>query len=199
MALLRPFLSDASLFKTLQLSHPKLMSTRTRSAISLSQNSLRKIHYQSLKKQWVQHAVAEVSGGGVSFDDDGSVFVSPSGDARGERVVVDYDWTEEWDTLYLIHNIPDDAPLGLTVFDKQVVLYRDGGGELRCYEDRCPHRLAKLSEGQLIDGRLECLYHGWQFEGQGECVRIPQLPADARIPKSACVKTYEVRDSQGVA
>ncbi|KAJ6383109.1 hypothetical protein OIU77_031520 [Salix suchowensis] len=33
------------------------------------------------------------------------------------------------------------------------------------FEDRCPHRLAKLSEGQLIDGRLECLYHGWQFEG----------------------------------
>lgn len=26
----------------------------------------------------------------------------------------------------------------------------------------------------------------------------PQLPADARIPQSACVKTYEVRDSQGV-
>lgn len=37
-------------------------------------------------------------------------------------------------------------------------------------------RLAKLSEGQLIDGRLECLYHGWQFEGEGKCVKIPQVP-----------------------
>lgn len=36
-------------------------------------------------------------------------------------------------------------------------------------------RLAKLSEGQLIDGRLECLYHGWQFEGEGKCVKIPQV------------------------
>ncbi|XP_050366864.1 protein TIC 55, chloroplastic isoform X2 [Argentina anserina] len=59
-------------------------------------------------------------------------------------------------------------------------------------------RLAKLSEGQLVDGRLECLYHGWQFEGAGKCVKIPQLPADAKIPRSACVKTYEARDSQGV-
>lgn len=117
---------------------------------------------------------------------------------RTVKEVVDYDWTEEWYPLYLTKNIPEDSPLGLTVFDKQVVLYKDGNGELQCYEDRCPHRLAKLSEGQLVDGRLECLYHGWQFEGEGKCVQIPQLPADARIPRSACVKTYEVRDSQGV-
>jgi phenylpropionate dioxygenase-like ring-hydroxylating dioxygenase large terminal subunit len=36
-------------------------------------------------------------------------------------------------------------------------------------------RLAKLSEGQLVDGKLECLYHGWQFDGQGKCVKIPQV------------------------
>ncbi|PWA97900.1 Pheophorbide a oxygenase [Artemisia annua] len=120
------------------------------------------------------------------------------GEDKGRVDVVDYDWTEEWYPLYLAKNLPDDAPLGLTVFDKQVVLYRDGNGELQCYEDRCPHRLAKLSEGQIVDGRLECLYHGWQFEGEGKCVKIPQLPADAKIPRSACTKTYEVKDSQGV-
>uniref|UniRef100_A0A803NGB3 Rieske domain-containing protein n=1 Tax=Cannabis sativa TaxID=3483 RepID=A0A803NGB3_CANSA len=117
---------------------------------------------------------------------------------RESRILVDYDWTEEWYPLYLTKDVPDDAPLGLTVYHKQLVLYRDGSGELRCYEDRCPHRLAKLSEGQLIDGRLECLYHGWQFEGEGQCVKIPQLPANAKIPKAACLKPYEIRDSQGV-
>lgn len=59
---------------------------------------------------------------------------------RGERIVVDYDWTEEWYPLYLTQDIPEDAPLGLTVFDKQLVLYRDGNGVLQCYQDRCPHR-----------------------------------------------------------
>ncbi|KAJ9184118.1 hypothetical protein P3X46_007890 [Hevea brasiliensis] len=88
--------------------------------------------------------------------------------------------------------------LGLTVFDKQIVLFKDGQGERRCYEDRCAHRLAKLSEGQLIDGRLECLYHGWQFEGEGKCVKIPQLAANAKIPRSACVNTHKVKESQGV-
>ncbi|KAL9270416.1 TIC 55, chloroplastic-like protein [Drosera capensis] len=120
-------------------------------------------------------------------------------EVRGEGVgMVEYDWEQEWYPLYLSRNVPDDAPLGLTVFDRQLVLYRDGEGVIRCHENRCPHRLAKLSEGQLVDGRLECLYHGWQFDGEGKCVRIPQLSAGAKIPLQACVRTYEVKDSQGV-
>ncbi|GAB4836710.1 Protein TIC 55, chloroplastic [Ancistrocladus abbreviatus] len=145
-------------------------------------------------------AAADVGGGLLIGDreegDSSSILVGPV--SEGEREVVDYDWTEEWYPLYLTQNIPDDAPLGLTVFHKQLVLYRDDAGLLHCYEDRCPHRLAKLSEGQLVDGRLECLYHGWQFDGDGKCVKIPQLPAGAKIPRQACVRTYEIRDSQGV-
>ncbi|KAK8513516.1 hypothetical protein V6N13_002254 [Hibiscus sabdariffa] len=128
--------------------------------------------------------------------DDHKVVIGPS--SEEDRIVADYNWTEEWYPLYLTKDVPDDAPLGLTVFDQQLVLYKDGNGLLHCYQDRCPYRLAKLSEGQLVDGRLECLYHGWQFEGNGKCVKIPQLPADAKIPRSACLKTYEVKESQGV-
>nr|APR63724.1 hypothetical protein [Populus tomentosa] len=172
----------------------------------------RPIHVKQQQQGSIKcHAVTDLTSGNTvpssiedqskgEDNDDHLVLVGPSSEEerRGEREVADYDWTEEWYPLYLTKDVPDDAPLGLTVFDKQVVLYKDGQGELRCFEDRCPHRLAKLSEGQLIDGRLECLYHGWQFEGEGNCVKIPQLPANAKIPQSACVKTYEVRESQGV-
>lgn len=51
-----------------------------------------------------------------------------------------YDWREEWYPLYLSKEVPDDAALPLTVFDRQLVLYRDADGVLRCHEDRCPHR-----------------------------------------------------------
>ncbi|CAM8961539.1 unnamed protein product [Rhodiola kirilowii] len=145
-------------------------------------------------------AVVETDGF-AAVGEDHEVLLPPTSQEEIARVreVVDYDWTEEWYPLYLVKDVPDDAPLGLTVFDRQVVLYKDGNGELHCYEDRCPHRLAKLSEGQIVDGRLECLYHGWQFEGEeGKCVKIPQLPANAKIPRSACLKTYEIKDSQGV-
>uniref|UniRef100_A0A453PVA9 Rieske domain-containing protein n=1 Tax=Aegilops tauschii subsp. strangulata TaxID=200361 RepID=A0A453PVA9_AEGTS len=96
-------------------------------------------------------------------------------EGEGSEAAGRYDWREEWYPLYLSKEVPDDAALPLTVFDRQLVLYRDAAGVLRCHEDRCPHRLAKLSEGQLVDGKLECLYHGWQFDGEGKCVKIPQV------------------------
>jgi phenylpropionate dioxygenase-like ring-hydroxylating dioxygenase large terminal subunit len=192
MALFLPFSSDTFFAKSLPqfLNSKKTTTLKTRPLVSISKtHRINRIQFKC------HAAVAEISG-----EDDSSVVISPSSEERGSgrRELVDYDWTEEWYPLYLTQNVPEDAPLGLTVFDKQVVLYIDAAGELRCYQDRCPHRLAKLSEGQIVDGRLECLYHGWQFEGEGKCVKIPQLPLKGKIPQSACVKTYEVRDSQGV-
>ena len=43
----------------------------------------------------------------------------------------------------------------------------------------CPHRLAPLSEGRIDQwGRLQCVYHGWCFNGSGDCKFIPQAPPD---------------------
>nr|GMD26312.1 protein TIC 55, chloroplastic [Ipomoea batatas] len=186
MALLLPFASDLYLPKH---SHSSLPFPAPKPQIPFPPR--RKISKNRGSKC---AAIAEKVGG----DGESVILGLTSQELRDERVVVEYNWAEEWYPLYLAKNVPDDAPLGLTVFDKQVVLYRDGSGVLRCFEDRCPHRLAKLSEGQLFDGKLECLYHGWQFDGDGKCVKIPQLPEDAKIPRSACAKPYEIRDSQGV-
>lgn len=218
-----PFLSDIMMVSTCRLSkrtlqqhfpypypdpnpypYPRLSSTSNHHQQLMIKRQLWVKNYQRQEQATAAVAYQIVGGTGIEEeedDDEGVVLVDPSSkeeDDKSKSVVVEYDWREEWYPLYLAQNVPEDAPLGLTVFDQQVVLYRDSNGDLRCFQDRCPHRLAKLSEGQLVDGRLECLYHGWQFEGEGKCVKIPQLPANAKIPRSACTKTYEVRDSQGV-
>ncbi|XP_014502359.2 protein TIC 55, chloroplastic [Vigna radiata var. radiata] len=189
MALVNPFVSPTRTFLPLRVSAPPNKGLRWTVYSASFKPSLRSKHATC-------GAIADIKAAPLADSEaDDAVLVVPTTE---EEVKGEYDWTEEWYPLYLTKNVPEDAPLGLTVFDKQLVLFKDGNGQLHCYEDRCPHRLAKLSEGQLIDGRLECLYHGWQFEGEGKCVKIPQLPADAKIPRTACVKTYEVRDSQGV-
>lgn len=107
---------------------------------SSSSPSLREVHAIAADD------VAEATVGGQEQkseeEEEGDVFVGPTSkeEVRGERHVVDYDWTEEWYPLYLTKDVPDDAPLGLTVFHKQLVLFRDASGQFRCYEDRCPHR-----------------------------------------------------------
>ncbi|CAN0379565.1 unnamed protein product, partial [Hapterophycus canaliculatus] len=49
-----------------------------------------------------------------------------------------------------------------------LVVWKDpGDGGWKAFADRCPHRWAPLSEGRVDQktGRLQCIYHGWEFEG----------------------------------
>lgn len=71
--------------------------------------------------------------------------------SEGNRKQVDYNWELEWYPMYLTDEMPKSAPLGLTVFDRSLVLFYDGNGDLNCFEDRCPHRLARSRTLPLED------------------------------------------------
>ena len=65
------------------------------------------------------------------------------------------------------------------------VVFRDLAGEVRVFEDRCPHRFAPLSLGSCEGDSLRCLYHGWSFDQAGNCVEVPSLGAGTAIPSRA--------------
>ena len=77
-----------------------------------------------------------------------------------------------------------DKPVRVEVAGQAYVLFRDGTGKAAALADACPHRFAPLSAGRVRkDGRLECPYHGWTFnaEGQGHSPSQPSLKkCDAR-------------------
>ena len=82
------------------------------------------------------------------------------------------------------------APLARTILGEAIVFWRAGDGGVVAFEDRCPHRRAPLSMGKVLDGdRLQCLYHGMQFDRSGACVRIP---GQSEIPAAMRAKTYPV-------
>jgi phenylpropionate dioxygenase-like ring-hydroxylating dioxygenase large terminal subunit len=68
-------------------------------------------------------------------------------------------------------------PHPLLLLGQPVVLWYDRNlKRWCCFLDQCPHRLAPLSEGRIDEeGRLQCSYHGWSFEGKGTCACIPQV------------------------
>ena len=80
-------------------------------------------------------------------------------------------WHPVCDTHDLLH-----APLPTQVLGHDVVLWRDLQGKAQALHDQCPHRGAKLSLGQVCQGALQCPYHGWTFQGSGQCVNIPAMP-----------------------
>ncbi|HEY2518118.1 MAG TPA: aromatic ring-hydroxylating dioxygenase subunit alpha [Polyangiaceae bacterium] len=65
-------------------------------------------------------------------------------------------------------------PLGRTVLGEMLVLWRSGPGAAAVVmRDRCLHRNALLSEGDLFDGCIGCPYHGWTYDTSGRCVQVP--------------------------
>ena len=77
------------------------------------------------------------------------------------------------------------APLALQVAGERLVLFRDGEGRARALVDRCPHRGVKLSLGKVVEGCLECPFHGWRFAGDGANCHVPWNPEAKRSPLGA--------------
>ena len=80
-------------------------------------------------------------------------------------------------------------PLGRVLLGEPVVMFRKEDGTLVALEDRCVHRHLPLSMGKLVGDKLQCHYHGLQYDGAGKCVRIP---GQDLIPPTAKVRTYPV-------
>jgi phenylpropionate dioxygenase-like ring-hydroxylating dioxygenase large terminal subunit len=110
----------------------------------------------------------------------------------------EFNWRQCWYPITFVKDLPSDRPHSFSLYDEPLVLFKNQDGQFICLVDRCPHRTAKLSEGQIIDGKIECLYHGWQFGSNGQCLHIPQLSADAKIPANACVPSFKVVERQGM-
>lgn len=70
------------------------------------------------------------------------------------------------------------APVRVQLANVSYVLFRGPDGKPAALLDRCPHRFAPLSQGKIAsDGRLQCPYHGWRFDaqGQGQSPTQPEL------------------------
>jgi phenylpropionate dioxygenase-like ring-hydroxylating dioxygenase large terminal subunit len=74
-----------------------------------------------------------------------------------------------------------------------MVLWRKNG-VLSAFEDRCPHRHAQLSKGQVVGDRLQCRYHGIEFEKSGRAAMVPET---GRGTNALCARTYVVDERQG--
>lgn len=89
----------------------------------------------------------------------------------------------------------EDNILGRMLLGTQVVLYRSNGGAAVAADDICPHRFAPLRMGKVVDGLIECPYHGLRFDSAGRCAYNPD--GDGRIPAGARLRNYPVCESHG--
>jgi phenylpropionate dioxygenase-like ring-hydroxylating dioxygenase large terminal subunit len=88
-------------------------------------------------------------------------------------------------------------PLARVIAGVPIVLFRSRG-RAAALIDRCPHRNVPLSLGRVqADGRLECAYHGWQFDCDGVCQKIPGL-VDEAAAREKRAEACAVREQDGL-
>ena len=88
-------------------------------------------------------------------------------------------------------------PHGLRVGGQDLVLWRDDEGAVVAQSDLCIHRGGLLSGGEVVDGCVQCPYHGWLFDRDGTCTSIPANREGVPIPKKARVDTYPCVERYG--
>ncbi|MEC4812503.1 MAG: aromatic ring-hydroxylating dioxygenase subunit alpha [Scytonema sp. PMC 1069.18] len=88
-----------------------------------------------------------------------------------------------------------NKPVGLRRLGEDIVLWRNQEGKIICQRSQCPHRGANLALGRVVDGCIECPYHGFRFATQGHCTLMPCEGKDTHISPEMRVKTYVVREA----
>ncbi len=91
-----------------------------------------------------------------------------------------------------------ERPQAVTLLGCAAVLYRDPAGAVVAAPDRCPHRESPLSPGAMVDGTLECPYHGWRFGAGGRCVLVPSASDGVPPPPRAHLPTFPVTERYGL-
>jgi phenylpropionate dioxygenase-like ring-hydroxylating dioxygenase large terminal subunit len=65
-------------------------------------------------------------------------------------------------------------------------------------DHRCPHRCASLFLGRNEANGLRCVYHGWKFDADGNCVDMPSVPADQDFKAKVKAKAYRAIERNGL-
>ena len=110
-----------------------------------------------------------------------------------------FNFFQHWYPLLPVEDLDPSKPTTATLLGIPLVIWKPTSSPTyQVFLDRCPHRLAPLSEGRIDDksDNLMCSYHGWQFDENGDCTRIPQADSSELIAKKSqnfCATVYPSR------
>src|SRR5262245_39676847 len=92
-----------------------------------------------------------------------------------------------------------ELPVGVHRLGIDFVLWRDSSGKIHAHDDRCLHRGAKLSVGQVVNDSLRCAYHGWCYDRSGQCTTIPtSKTAQAKLAPRLQLEQFETQERAGL-
>jgi len=104
----------------------------------------------------------------------------------------------QWYVILESREVKRGRPFGVVRLGEKLALWRDEEGTLHCIADKCAHRGASLSAGNVLDGLVRCPFHGIRFDGTGAGRLIPANGRSATVPPNFHVRAYPVHEEQGL-
>jgi 5,5'-dehydrodivanillate O-demethylase oxygenase subunit len=101
-----------------------------------------------------------------------------------------------WHPVYRSADLVAGRPVRVQVMNEYFTLFRGESGEAFLLVDRCPHRQTSLVHGWVEGDRIRCFYHGWLFDGLGQCVEQPAEKASFAAKVKIC--SYPLKDYMGL-
>lgn len=92
----------------------------------------------------------------------------------------------------------DGAPLRVRLLCESLVAFRNTAGQVGLIDHVCPHRCASLFFGRNEENGLRCLYHGWKFDIEGQCVDVPNEPAGSKFHEKIRTTAYPCVEQNGI-
>jgi phenylpropionate dioxygenase-like ring-hydroxylating dioxygenase large terminal subunit len=92
----------------------------------------------------------------------------------------------------------DGDPMRLMLLGEKLIAFRDSSGRVGIMDHRCPHRCASLFLGRNEEGGIRCVYHGWKFDAEGNCVDMPSVPSHQDFKDKVKAKAYKTAERNGL-
>jgi phthalate 4,5-dioxygenase len=93
---------------------------------------------------------------------------------------------------------PDSEPVRVLILSEKLIAFRDSNGRISLLANNCPHRGASLFFGRNEEAGLRCVYHGWKFDAQGNCVDMPNEPAESDFRTKVKAVAYPCEERGGI-
>jgi len=81
-----------------------------------------------------------------------------------------------WHPVFRGRDLPSGRAVPIRLLSEDFTLYRGEGGAPHLVAFRCAHRGTQLSTGWVEGDDIRCFYHGWKYDGSGQCIEQPAEP-----------------------
>jgi phenylpropionate dioxygenase-like ring-hydroxylating dioxygenase large terminal subunit len=99
-----------------------------------------------------------------------------------------------WYVVCQSKQLKPNTLLARIILGEWLAVFRGDDGKAVALRDRCMHRNSRLSQGKIIEGNIQCPYHGWVYDQAGRVVAVPAEGEDFQVTHGRCALSYDTRE-----